>query len=110
MRAPSDLESAFLVACRQLGLPEPVREHRFDAVRRWRFDFAWPALRVAVEAEGGIWSGGRHTRGAGFEADMTKYNAAAVAGWTVLRFGANAIKSGDAVRMTALALNQRAAA
>jgi len=110
VRAPSDLESAFLVACRTLGLPEPTREYRFDSVRRWRFDFAWPALRVAVEAEGGIWTGGRHTRGAGFEADMAKYNAAAVAGWTVLRFGASAIKSGDAVRMTALALSMRAAA
>lgn len=106
----SDLESVFLVACRQLGLPEPEREFRFAPPRRWRADFAWPTLRVLVEVEGGIWIGGRHTRGAGFEADMEKYNAAAVTGWTVLRFGANAIKSGEAVRMTALALNQRAAA
>jgi very-short-patch-repair endonuclease len=106
----SDLESAFLVACRQLGLPEPEREFRFAPPRRWRADFAWPTLRVLVEIEGGIWTGGRHTRGSGFEADMAKYNAAALAGWTVLRFGGTAIKSGNAARMTALALNQRAAA
>lgn len=106
----SDLESAFLVACRQLGLPEPEREFRFAPPRRWRADFAWPTLRVLVEIEGGIWTGGRHTRGSGFEADMAKYNAAALAGWTVLRFGSGAVKSGEAARMTALALNQRAAA
>lgn len=106
----SDLESAFLVACRQLGLPEPEREFRFAPPRRWRFDFAWPTLKVAAECEGGTWINGRHNRGSGFEADMTKYNAAALAGWTVLRFGGTAIKSGDAARMTALALNQRAAA
>lgn len=106
----SDLESAFLVTCRQLGLPEPEREFRFAPPRRWRADFAWPTLRVLVEIEGGIWTGGRHTRGSGFEADMAKYNAAALAGWTVLRFGGTAIKSGNAARMTALALNQRAAA
>ena len=42
-----------------------VREHRFDAVRGWRFDFAFPATKWALEVEGGTWSGGRHTRGKG---------------------------------------------
>jgi hypothetical protein len=40
---------------------------------------------VALEVEGGAWSGGRHTRGAGFLGDMEKYNAAAILGWCVLR-------------------------
>lgn len=61
-------------------------EHRFDASRQWRFDFAWPALHLAVEIEGGVFTGGRHTRGAGFVSDMEKYNAAALAGWLVLRY------------------------
>lgn len=106
----SQLESEFLIACRQLGLPEPEREFRFAPPRRWRADFAWPTLRVLVEIEGGTWINGRHNRGAGFEADMEKYNAAAMASWTVLRFGSGAVKSGEAARMTALTLNQRAAA
>lgn len=63
-----------------------MREHRFDAVRRWRFDFAWVRQRVAVEIEGGAWTQGRHTRGVGFGADCAKYNAATLAGWRVLRF------------------------
>lgn len=63
----------------------PVREYRFDPVRRWRFDFAWPAQRVAVEVEGNAWhvrGGGRHMQ----DADLEKYNAAAFAGWRVFRF------------------------
>jgi len=39
---------------------------------------------LAVEVDGGTWTGGRHTRGAGFEADCEKLNAAVIAGFRVL--------------------------
>lgn len=68
-----------------MGLPPPVAEHRFEPERRWRFDYAWPDAKVALEVEGGVWSGGRHTSSAGFVKDMAKYNRAAVLGWKVLR-------------------------
>ncbi len=80
----SDLERAFDTLWRMLGGPEPEREYRF-CERRWRFDFAWPDAKVAVECEGGVWSRGRHVRGAGFEADCAKYNRAAADGWRVFR-------------------------
>ena len=67
------------------GLPEPVLEHRFHPVRRWRFDIAWADHMIALEVEGGVWTGGRHTRGSGFMKDMEKYNTAAAMGWIVLR-------------------------
>ena len=67
-------------------LPAPVREYKFSESRRWKFDFAWPERMIAVEIEGGIWSAGRHTRGIGFVLDCQKYNAAAIAGWRVLRY------------------------
>lgn len=63
----------------------PVPEHKFHPDRKWRFDFCWPEKLVALEVEGGIWTGGRHTRGSGFTKDMEKYNAAASMGWRVLR-------------------------
>lgn len=78
---------------RDAGLPDPVREHQFDADRQWRFDFAWPDVKLAVEVEGGIFSSGRHVRGAGFEADCYKYNRAVMLGWRVLRFTRKMIRT-----------------
>lgn len=68
----------------ELGL-ECVREFRFHQVRKWRFDYAFPEHKVALEVEGGVWTGGRHTSSAGFLRDMEKYNTAAVMGWRVVR-------------------------
>lgn len=77
---------------------EYVSEYRFDEVRRWRVDFAFPDKRVAVEVEGGHWVNGRHTRGQGFEDDCEKYNALALKGWRLLRFTGKTIKSGEALK------------
>ena len=65
--------------------PAPEVEYRFHPVRRWRFDFAWPVSKVAVELDGGTWTQGRHTRGAGYRGDCEKLNAAALLGWRVFR-------------------------
>ena len=93
---PSELESNFMLQVRASGLPEPVAEYRFAPPRRWRFDFAWPGVAVAVEIEGGVWSGGRHTTGAGFTADCEKYNRAVLLGWRVLRFTSRHLEDGSA--------------
>ena len=61
-------------------------EHIFYPCRRWRIDFAIVDLKIGIEIEGGVWSGGRHTRGNGFVDDMEKYNAAVTLGWVILRF------------------------
>lgn len=66
--------------CVLAGLPEPVPELAFHPDRRWRFDWAWPDQRVALEIDGGVWSGGRHTRGAGFREDMEKLSEATARG------------------------------
>lgn len=63
----------------------PLTEHRFHPIRKWRFDYAWEEHRVALEVEGGVWVGGRHTSGAGFVKDMEKYNEAACLGWRIIR-------------------------
>lgn len=77
----------FCAACTAYGLPDPVKEYRFDAKRRWRIDYYFEhgGKRVGLEVEGGIWSGGRHTRGKGFAGDMEKYNAAQMAGIAIVR-------------------------
>jgi very-short-patch-repair endonuclease len=93
----SRLEDDLAFQIRAVGLPEPVREFRF-CDRRFRFDFAWPTWKLACEVDGGVWSNGRHTRGAGFERDADKGNLAILNGWRVLHYTAKHIKSGEAVR------------
>jgi very-short-patch-repair endonuclease len=94
---------------RALHVILPEREYAFHPVRRWRFDFAWPELRLAVEVEGGVYSQGRHNRPQGFIGDTEKYNAAAEAGWTVLRYTGTAIRSGNAVEQVRTMIHERQA-
>jgi len=79
-------EENFAAALASLGVKSFVREHVFYPGRRWRFDFAWPSLRLAAEIEGGIFNRGRHVSPRGFIADAEKYNSATRAGWRVMRF------------------------
>lgn len=68
------------------SLPAPVREFKFHPLRKWRFDYCFPDKKIAIEIEGGVFSGGRHTRGIGYVRDMEKYNAATLHGWKLLRY------------------------
>lgn len=81
---PSSATKPLVGLCRAAGLSEPVTEHRFHPLRRWRFDYAWPDRRIALEVEGGLWIQGRHSRGKGAVADLEKYSEAAIAGWRIL--------------------------
>src|SRR5260363_285461 len=104
----SVLEAQFALRVRGAQLPAPPRASRVDAARRWQFVFAWPNWKIAGECEGGMWTQGRHTRALGFEADCSKYNAATVQGWRVLRFTAGMVKSGAAVELLTQAIQQAA--
>lgn len=109
----SQLEQQLLFEILALGLPHPRLEYRFArevvgekpglrdrlqaaGLKDWRFDFAWPDKKLAVEVEGGSWTGGRHTRGKGFSDDCQKYAEAVLLGWKVLRFTSDQIDSGYA--------------
>ena len=72
-------------------------EFRFHATRKWEADFGFPAARLLVEIEGGIYIQGRHQRPGGFIKDMEKYNTAAMMGYTVLRFSPVQVKKGEAI-------------
>ena len=64
---------------------ECVKEYRFYSPRKWRFDYAIPAHKIALEVEGGVWTRGRHVRPQGFLGDIEKYNTATLLGWRVFR-------------------------
>lgn len=78
-----------------------VAEHRFHPDRKWRFDFAIPERKIAIEYEG-IFSpdndNSRHTHVIGYSTDCEKYNEAALLGWIVLRFTAMHLQNGVAFR------------
>jgi hypothetical protein len=59
--------------------------------------------------EGGAWSGGRHTRGAGFEKDLEKYAEALILGWRVLRVTPKQIADGSALTLVDRIFRPRAA-
>ena len=89
-------------------MPVFESEYRFSPERRWRFDFCFPGpFRLAIECDGGIWTGGRHTTGSGFEADCEKMNAAAVLGYRVLRFTSRQIDDAQYVERTVRAALER---
>lgn len=120
----------FALHCRARKLPEPrCRFHPEGEVRfmlgetitrqskrlknrqaspLWRFDFAWPEQRIAVEIEGvcvrkdsagATQMGGRHANIQGFKDDCEKYAWAAVMGWRVLRFEQSQVGKGFAIDM-----------
>lgn len=95
MKNANDVLAAHI---RLTNLPTPEREYRFCEHRRWRFDFAYPRQKLALELQGGNWVQGRHTRGQGFENDCEKFSAAAILGWRVLLVTTAMVKDGRAIK------------
>lgn len=100
----------FLALCKTQGLPVPQTEYKFLKDRKFAFDFAWPGWGchdkicekrggIALEVEGGVWTGGRHTSGSGFVRDMEKYNLAALECWRVIRCTPSTLCSAETFAM-----------
>lgn len=97
-------KSAFLMLLQARGIAAPETEYRFHPDRKWRFDFAWPDARLALESEGGVFVGGGHGRGAKFIKDCEKYNEATLMGWRVLRVAGHLLVSEDTAALVSRAL------
>ena len=83
------------VLCDAAGLPQPVPEYRFHPQRRWRFDWAFVGPKLALEVQGGIFTQGRHTRGAGLLKEFDKLNSAAALGWRVCFVTPTQMRNGE---------------
>lgn len=79
-------------------------EYKFNNDRKFRFDFAYPQGKIAIEFEGIVSTKSRHTSITGFSRDCQKYNLAAIDGWIVLRYTALNI---DDVHDDILKLNKK---
>lgn len=84
-KTKEETQAEFFFLLDTLKITRPVPEYIFHNIRKWRIDFAWPEEKIALEIEGGIFVGGRHSRGAGMQADFTKYNEAALLGWRIFK-------------------------
>lgn len=108
----------------QRGLPPSITQHAFAVgkifsdkgrSRMWRFDRSCELYMLAVEIEGLVMKrvgnlvvvGGRHGSMKGIIGDMDKYNAAALLGWTVLRFPQKYVASKRAIDTTTRVLASR---
>lgn len=95
---------AFTLLCKsELGM-ECVKEYKFHPVRKWRFDYAIPSALVALEVEGGVWTGGRHINPKGFLGDMEKYNTATLMGWSVYRTTPDDLYTGKTLKLLKTAI------
>ena len=88
-KASKTAEETFLACWEEYGYnnSDLIREHQFYSGRRWRFDFAFPASKVAIEIDGR----GRHQTVTGVRNDCEKHNMACLLGWCVLHFPATDI-------------------
>ena len=86
MKITVNMKIGFPAWLAENGIERPVFEYTFHSDRLWRFDFAWPDHKVALEVEGGVRQGiSRHTNYDGFVRDCDKYNCAIIHGWKLLR-------------------------
>ncbi len=88
------LKLKFISVFNEFNLRHPQEEYRFHPVRRWRFDYCYPELKLAFEIEGGTRTGGRHTRPMGYQKDCEKYNYAALLGYRVIRLTSTLMNNG----------------
>lgn len=85
LRTPDQVESALerrlLKSLLGWGLPMPVSQYAVVASgQRFRLDFAYPRLKVAIETDGYRYHSGRER----FDRDTARRNALTLAGWIVV--------------------------
>lgn len=104
-------EDLFADQCRMYRLPPVVRQLHFAKAqlgRMWRFDFAFPDYKLAIEIngvcvrriQGQLVVLGRHASIDGIRGDYEKTRAAIRLGWSVLPFLQTDVKPEHAIQET----------
>ncbi len=95
MRKPNEAETLLAIHFKEVFPKCCIEaEYKFYPDRRWRFDIATICCQIAAECNGGLWSRGRHARGAGLQGDYDKLNTAVSRGWRVFQFSTEDIMAG----------------
>lgn len=94
-------EELLAFQCRAYKLPEPHEQYRFaqSMGRQFSADFAWPAYKLLLEVQGGIWreGGGAHSHPLNLERDIEKQQHAVLLGWFVLPVTTDQVEKGEAI-------------
>lgn len=97
---------------REIGILkiEIEREYPFMHSRNWRFDYAIPSLKIALEYQGGVFmkSKSGHSNIAGQTRDWEKFNEAQVRGWIVICANPKTIQNGSFENQIKRAIQVRA--
>jgi hypothetical protein len=75
----------FFAALRHYNLPIPQAEYKFHNKRKFKFDYAYPDLFIAIEVEGGVFTRQAHGSVKGILRDIEKYTLAASLGYKIIR-------------------------
>ena len=101
--APGDLFSRSEVPVEEYRFAGDLRRPETGHVYMFRFDFAWPQYKLAVEVDGGTSMVRRTKRGQliaigshAQDSDYEKINLAAELGWTVLRYTVKMLRKNPA--------------
>ena len=93
----------------EAGLTGYVRNARFIEGRKFEADFWFPALKIALEVDGGVWlpkSG--HTSGIGYTADRERDVEALLQGILTIRYTSDQVRNRYAINTFSRIVQARA--
>ncbi len=102
-----ELEDELAFALEAAGVEAPERQYAYVPDRKFSADFAWPAHRLLVEVQGGVYNRKAHGSVSGILRDIERGNEAALAGWRLLRVTSRMISDGDALELIERALGAK---
>lgn len=103
------LEDIFDKDLRDAGISGFERNVTFIPGRKFRADFWFEDLRLALEVDGGVFKRGPtgHTTGVGYHSDRVRDQLALASGIVTVRFTTPQIRNGEAVKYVAAYLPVR---
>lgn len=104
MSDKSELEETLALDLRALDIPF---ERQVKAIPGRKFAWDFKVANILIEIQGGVWmQKSAHNTGRGVSRDCEKLNLATLAGYRVLSFTGDMVKSGDAVSIIHRAIEE----
>lgn len=104
----TDYKRIFLDQLKFAGIPDPQVEKTFHPTRKWRFDFCWPNVLIAVEYQG-IYGKNKtgHQAVQFLNRDYEKAIEAQLLGWLYIPITAKTVGDGKALQWVERAFQLR---